>query len=81
MSVWGKNIWRKRWKNGRKEEIFTVISFLEIGGGAKISYFDISISTSCFIFSEVQWSTGEDHIGGMGDEIEAAYEEFLRTQS
>jgi len=32
---------------------------------------------------EVQWSTGEDHTGGngMGDEIEAAYEEFLRTQS
>ena len=33
------------------------------------------------IFSrEVQWSTGEDN-PGMGDEMEAAYDEFLRGQS
>ena len=34
-------------------------------------------------FSESQsmaWSTGEEP-GGMGDEAEAAYEEFLRLQS
>ena len=41
------------------------------------------IYSALITFSEVQWSTGEDHTGGngMGDEIEAAYEEFLRTQS
>jgi hypothetical protein len=33
-----------------------------------------------FYFSDIQWSTGED-TPGMGDEMEAAYEEFLRMQS
>ena len=37
------------------------------GRGVKIDY-----------FREVQWSTGEDD-QGMGDEIEAAYAEFLHT--
>jgi len=34
-------------------------------------------------FGDVQWSTGDDFPegSGMGDEVEAAYEEFLRMQS
>jgi hypothetical protein len=34
----------------------------------------------CPICRDIQWSTGED-TPGMGDEIEAAYEDFLRGQS
>jgi hypothetical protein len=41
--------------------------------------------TTVFILSsplcrDIQWSTGDD-TPGMGDEIEAAYEDFLRGQS
>jgi hypothetical protein len=32
------------------------------------------------ICRDIQWSTGDD-TPGMGDEIEAAYEDFLRGQS